>query len=106
MLLILLRPLFVIFAVTDSEASVGDILYVKFCQSKLIEHYKKCATVPTSVWSKHCPLVDDQIYNQPSWVKKEQTPAGSSRSQLEHYTDVFTANKNGEKSRFCKARRC
>ena len=28
-------------------------------------------------------------------MKEEQTPAGSSRSELEHYTDVFTANKNG-----------
>jgi len=28
-------------------------------------------------------------------VKEEQTPAGSSRSELKHYTDVFTANKNG-----------
>ena len=28
-------------------------------------------------------------------MKEEQTPAGSSRSELKHYTDVFTANKNG-----------
>jgi len=28
-------------------------------------------------------------------VKEEQTPAGSSRSELQHYTDLFTANKNG-----------
>ena len=28
-------------------------------------------------------------------MKEEQTPAGSSRSELDHYTDVFTANKNG-----------
>ena len=28
-------------------------------------------------------------------MKEEQTPAGSSQSELSHYTDVFTANKNG-----------
>ena len=95
MLLFLLKPLFVIFAVTDSEASAEDILDVKFCRSKLAEHYKKTATVPTSVWSKNCLVDINQIYTRLSWVKEEQTPAGSSRSELEHYTDVFTANKNG-----------
>ena len=91
----LLKPLFVIFAVTDSEASAEDIFDVKLCRSKLAEHYKKTATVPTSVWSKNCLVDIHQIYTRLSWVKKEQTPAGSSRSELEHYTDVFTANKNG-----------
>ena len=95
MLLFLLTPLLVIFAVTDSEASAEDTFDVKFCRSKLAEHYKKTATVPTSVWSKNCLVDIHQIYTRLSWVKEEQTPAGSSRSELEHYTDVFTANKNG-----------
>ena len=95
MLLFLLKPLLVIFAVTDSEPSAEDTFDVKFCRSKLAEHYKKTATVPTSVWSKNCLVDIHQIYTRLSWVKEEQTPAGSSRSELEHYTDVFTANKNG-----------
>ena len=95
MLLFLLKPVFVIFAVTDSEASTRDIFDLKFCRSKLAEHYKKTATVPTSVWSKNCVVDIYQIYTRLSWVKEEQTPAGSSRSELEHYTDVFAANKNG-----------
>ena len=94
MLLFLLKPLFVVFAVADSEASAEDIFDVKFCRSKLAEHYKKTATVPTSVWSKNCLVDIHQIYTRLSWVKEEQTPAGSSRSELKHYTDVFTANKN------------
>ena len=94
MLLFLLKPLFVVFAVTDSEASAEDIFDVTFCRSKLAEHYKKTATVPTSVWSKNCLVDIHQIYTRLSWVKEEQTPAGSSRSELKHYTDVFTANKN------------
>ena len=36
-----------------------------------------------------------QIYTRLSWVKEEQTPAGSSRSEMQHYTDLFAANKNG-----------
>ena len=80
---------------SDSEASAEDIFDVKFCRSKLSEHYKKTATVPTSVWSKNCLVDIHQIYTRLSWVKEEQTPAGSSQSELEHYTDVFTANKNG-----------
>ena len=36
-----------------------------------------------------------QIYTRLSWVKEEQTPAGSSQFNLAHYTEVFTANKNG-----------
>ena len=51
--------------------------------------------MPTSVWSKTTPVDIHQIYTRLSWVKEEQTPAGSSRSELNHYTDVFTANKNG-----------
>ena len=95
MLLFLLKLLFVIFAVTDSEASAEDNFDVKFCRSKLAEHYKKTATVPTSVWSKNCLVDIHQIYTRLSWVKEKRTPAGSSRSELKHYTDVFTANKNG-----------
>ncbi|KAL9979331.1 hypothetical protein ACROYT_G016979 [Oculina patagonica] len=68
---------------------------VKTCRSKLAEHYKRTATVPTSVWSKTSPVDIHQIYTRLSWVKEEQTPAGSSQSELSHYTDVFTANKNG-----------
>ena len=51
--------------------------------------------MPTSVWSKTSPVDIHQIYTRLSWVKEEQTPAGSSRSELNHYTDVFSANKNG-----------
>ena len=51
--------------------------------------------MPTSVWSKTSPVDIHQIYTRLSWVKEEQTPAGSSRSEMNHYTDVFTANKNG-----------
>ena len=51
--------------------------------------------MPTSVWSKTSPVDIHQIYTRLSWVKEEQTPAGSSRSELKHYTDVFTADKNG-----------
>ena len=95
MLLFLLKPSFVFITVTDSEASAEDIFDVKSCRSKLAEHYKRTATVPTSVWSKTSPVDIHQIYTRLSWVKEEQTPAGSSRSELNHYTDVFTANKNG-----------
>ena len=72
-----------------------DIFDVKSCRSKLAEHYKRTATVPTSVWSKTSAVDIHQIYTRLSWVKEKQTPAGSSRSQLEHYTDVFAAKKNG-----------
>ena len=95
MLLFSFKSFFVTFAVTDSEASAEAIFDVKFCRSKLAEHYKKTATVPTSVWSKNCLVDIHQIYTRLSWVKEEQTPAGSSRSELKHYKDVFTANKNG-----------
>ena len=95
MLLFLLTPSFVFITVTDSEVSAEEIFDVKSCRSKLAENYKRTATVPTSVWSKTSRLDIHQIYTRLSWVKEEQTPAGPSRSELEHYTDVFTANKNG-----------
>ena len=51
--------------------------------------------MPTSVWSKRSPVDIHQIYTRLSCVKEEQTPAGSSRSELQHYTALFAANKNG-----------
>ena len=67
----------------------------KSCRSKLEDHYKKTATVPTSVWSKIAVVDIHQIYTRLSWVKKEQTPAGTAQSELKHYTELFTADKNG-----------
>ena len=77
------------------EDSAVETFDVKSCRSKLAEHYKRTASVPTSVWTKKSPVDIRQIYTRLSWVKKEQTPAESSQSELKHYTDVFTANKNG-----------
>ena len=68
---------------------------VKVCRRKLAEHYKRTATVPTSVWSKTSAVNIHEIYTLLSWVKEEQTPAGSSQAELNHYTDVLAENKNG-----------
>ena len=51
--------------------------------------------MPTSVWSKKCAVNIHEIYTRLSLVKEEQTPAGSSRAGLNHYTDVLTEKKNG-----------
>ena len=67
----------------------------KSCRSKLEDHYKKTATVPTSVWSKKAVVDIHQIYTRLSWVKEEQTPAGTTQSELKHYSDLFKANKDG-----------
>ncbi|KAJ7375961.1 hypothetical protein OS493_037768, partial [Desmophyllum pertusum] len=85
------------FMYTDlSEASPVETFDLKTCRSKLAEHYKRTAKVPTTAWSSICQLELDQIYTRLSGVKEEQTPAGSLESELTHYTDVFTANKNGD----------
>ena len=68
---------------------------LRTCLSKLAHHYNKTATVPTSVWSKKTIVDIHQIYTRLSWVKEEQTPAGTMQSELKHYSDLFTANKNG-----------
>ena len=68
---------------------------VETCRSKLVEHYKRTAKVPTSVWYSVCQVELDQIYTRLSWVKKEQTVAGPSQSELRRCTDLFTADKNG-----------
>ena len=51
--------------------------------------------MPTSVWSKTSAVDIHLIFTRLSWVKEEQTPAGPLRSELNHYTDLFTVNKNG-----------
>ncbi|KAJ7372120.1 NACHT, LRR and PYD domains-containing protein 3 [Desmophyllum pertusum] len=79
-----------------AEASPIETFDVKTCRSKLAEHYKRTAKVPTSVWSKTSKVDIHQIYTRLSLVKEEQTPEGSSQSEPTHYTDVFTANKNGD----------
>ena len=68
---------------------------LKYCRSKLEDHYQKTATVPTSVWCKKSVVDIHQIYTRLSWVKEEQTPAGTTQSKLRHYSDLFTADKNG-----------
>ena len=90
------------------------------CRSKLEGHYLKTSTVPTSVWSKKAVVDIHQIYTRLSFVKDpEKTPAGTTQSEptsfslsrsvgqvgknpgnkneseLKHYSDLFTANKNG-----------
>ena len=68
---------------------------LKYCRSKLEDHYQKTATVPTSVWCKKSVVDIHQIYTRLSWVKEEQTPAGTTQSELKHYSDLFTADKKG-----------
>ena len=65
------------------------------CRRKLEDHYQKTATVPTFPWSKKSVVDIHQIYTRLSWVKEEQTPTGTTQSELKHYTELFTANKNG-----------
>ena len=52
--------------------------------------------MPTSVWCKKSVVDIHQIYTRLSWVKEEQTPAGTTQSELKHYSDLFTANKEGD----------
>ena len=78
-----------------SKASAVETFDVKSCRSKLAEHYQRTATVPTSVWTRKSLVDIHQMYTRLSWVKEEQNPSGSSQSELAHYTEVFTANKNG-----------
>ena len=51
--------------------------------------------MPTSAWSKKCPVNINKIYTRLTWVKEEQTPGGPSLALLNHYTDMFADNKNG-----------
>ena len=72
-----------------------DTFDVKTCQRKLREYYQKTAKVPTTVWSSVIQVDLDKIYTRLSWVKEEQTTAGSSQKELNHYTELFTEkNKN------------
>ena len=68
---------------------------MKTCRSKLAEYYKNSGTVPVSVWSTLDPVDIHEIYTRLSWVKQEQNAAGSSQTELNHYCDLFTANKSG-----------
>ena len=77
------------------ESPSAERFDVNTCRSKLAEHYKRTATVPTSVWSKKSPVDMKQIYTRLTWVKREQTPEGSSKPELNHYTDVFNENEDG-----------
>ena len=78
-----------------SEASSMKTFDLKYCRSKLEDHYQKTATVPTSVWCKKSVVDIHQIYTRLSWVKEKHTPAGTTQSELKHYSDLLTADKNG-----------
>ena len=66
---------------------------VKACQRKLAEHYQKTAKVRTTAWSSIFQVELEQIYTRLSWVKQEQTTAGSAQKELNHYTELFTETK-------------
>ena len=69
---------------------------VKTCQRKLAERYQKTAKVPTTAWSSVLQVDLEQIYTRLSWVRQEQTTAGPSQKELNHYTEIFTEKtKNG-----------
>ena len=66
------------------------------CRRKLEGHYIKTSTVPTSVWCKKAVKNINEIFTRLSIVKDpEKTPAGTTQSELKHYSDLFTANKDG-----------
>ena len=69
---------------------------MKCCQRKLAEHYQKTAKVPTTVWSSVFQVDLEQIYTRLSWVKEEQTTAGSSKEELSHYTELFGTKTKGK----------
>ena len=75
-----------------SHVKTSDL---KACRSKLADYYKRTATVPTSVWSSICQVKLEKIYTRLSWVKKEQTPTGTSPTELTDYSELFTADENG-----------
>ena len=52
--------------------------------------YQKTAKVPTTAWSSVLQVDLEQIYTRLSWVKQEQTTAGSYQKELSHYTEIFT----------------
>ena len=97
MVFVVHNSLFSCFFLLAVSRRAADIFDVKYFRSKLAESYKRTATVPTSVWSKKSERKFEfhEIYTRLSWVKEEQTPAGSLRFELKHYTDVFAANENG-----------
>ena len=66
------------------------------CRSKLEGYYIKTSTVPTSVWCKKAVKNINEMFTRLSIVKDpEKTPAGTTQCELKHYSDLFTANKNG-----------
>ena len=77
------------------EVSHVKTFDLKACRSKLADYYKRTATVPTSVWSSICQVKLEKIYTQLSWVKKEQTPTGTSPAELTDYSELFIADENG-----------
>ena len=83
----------------SSEACIcpADVFDVKTCQRKLAKHYLKTAKVPTTDWSSVLQVDLEQIYTRLTWVKQEQTTAGPSQKELNHYTEIFTEKtKNGD----------
>ena len=63
---------------------------MKTCQRKLADNYQKTTKVPTTAWSSLLQVDLEQIYTRLSWVKQEQTTAGSSQKELTHYSKIFS----------------
>ena len=97
------------FVSSEAPRAPAEMFDIKACQRKLTERYQKTAKVPTTAWSSVLQADLEQIYTRLSWVKQEQTSAGSSQKkkeeqttagsspkELNHYTEIFTERtKNG-----------
>ena len=76
----------------SSEASPVKPFHLNTCRRKLQDHYQRTASVPTSVWSKKSVVDIRKIYTRLSLVKEKQTPAETTRSELEHYSHLFSGD--------------
>ena len=81
--------------ISSSETSQERSFDTETCRDNLADHYQRNAKIPTSVWSSRCNVDIHKIYTRLSWVREEQNAPGSTRSKLNHYTDVFAENKYG-----------
>ena len=68
---------------------------LKTCRTKLADHYKRTARVPTSVWSSKTHVTIHDIYTRLTWVRKIHNATGPLQTKLEHYTDVLKETKTG-----------
>ena len=71
-----------------------DPLHVNECQAQLRIHYNTAMSqVRITPWDRNNTVHVDEVYTNLSWIRDVRTPSGTTKKELDDYTDIFKGHR-------------